>query len=290
MKFVVFAFLGTSIPALVACGNTEAGGGDTEAIGQATQAFQRITRRDAGPPLTFSLFSFTSTVSKSGKYADGDVRLDSVTRGDETWSQDNLQKVEWAKILVDNGVDSTNGGHNLASGRGISSDLDGWEDDGPATVTPTSEDLAESLGNFDLTSIVVTRENVGTASVELRFREPSTTFFFWERGDTTSPTGANSDTLVEALDGRGRTIASHKLLRTEYSATGISVTTWNGAFKLPSTPDGALPVLGSVGLSLEIPVSRLRLTSTQQAAGGTQDNGPDYKVVASDPEHSPGRR
>ena len=118
-----------------------------------------------------------------------------------------------AKILLDDGVDEARGGHNFASGQGINSVPDPWEAEGPATITPTGDDLAGSLGNFNLTSIVVTRENVGTASLEVTFRKPSTTFFFWERGSAASATTANSDLLVEALDERGRVIASHKLLR-----------------------------------------------------------------------------
>lgn len=245
-----------------------------EEIGQAEQEFRR--RRDP----EFTVFSFSSHVSRSGEGPAGDVRLDSVTRDETTWSQNDLQLVERARILVDDGVDEARGGHNLASGRGIDSELDGWEDEGPATITPDGEDLAGSLGNFNLTSIVVTRENLGTASVEVRFAEPTDTFFFWERGNATSPTTANSDLLVEALDQRGRVVASHKLLRSEYAPTGVAITTWNGSFASPSTPGGTPPQLGSVGLSLSTKVERLRLTSVQEAAGGTIDDGPDYKVIA----------
>jgi hypothetical protein len=253
-----------------------------EPIGQAEQEFRQ--RRDP----EFTAFSFSSYVSRSGEGPAGDVRLDSVTRGETTWSQNDLQTVDGARILVDDGVDVARGGHNLASGRGIDSELDGWEDEGPATITPDGDDLAGSLGNFNLTSIVVTRENLGTASVEVRFEEPADTFFFWERGNANSPTTANSDLLVEALDGRGRVIASHKLLRSEYAPTGIAITTWNGSFASPSTPGGTPPQLGSAGLSLSAKVTRLRLTSVQEAAGGTIDDGPDYKVIAAAP--APSRR
>jgi hypothetical protein len=258
---------------LGACGSPDA---QAEELGQNEQELRRA--RDA----EFTVFGFSSHVSRSGEGPDGDVRLDSVTRDEQTWSQNDLQTVEWARILVDDGVDEARGGHNLASGRGIDSELDGWEDEGPATITPVREDLAESLGNFNLTSIVVTRENVGTASVEVRFARPTNTFFFWERGNATSPTTANSDLLVEALDGFGRVVASHKLLRAEYAPTGIAITTWNGSFASPSTPDGAPPQLGSAGLALSTTVTRLRLTSIQEAPGGIIDDGPDYKVIAAD--------
>ena len=118
------------------------------------------------------------------------------------------------------------------------------------------------------------------------FGKPASTFFFWERGNANSPTTANSDLLVEALAGFGRVIASHKLLRSEYSPTGIAITTWNGSFSSPSAPGGTPPQLGSAGLSLSTKVTRLRLTSVQEAPGGVVDDGPDYKVIAAEPERS----
>jgi hypothetical protein len=268
--FVAFTAL-----VLAGCGSPDALA--EEEIGQTEQELRGP--RDA----EFTVFAFSSYVSRSSEGPAGDVRLDSVTRDETTWSQNDLQPVERARILVDNGVDALRGGHNLASGRGIDSELDGWEDEGPATITPDSNDLEESLGNFNLTSIVVTRENLGTASVEVRFAQPTDTFFFWERGNATSPTTANSDLLVEALDGRGRVIASHKLLRAEYAPTGIAITTWNGSFASPSTPGGTPPQLGAAGLSLSTKVTLLRLTSVQEAAGGIIDDGPDYKLIAAAP-------
>jgi len=275
-QYTSIGFVAFTALALAACGSIDTQAG--EDVAQTGEEFRHP--RDA----EFTVFGFSSYVSRSGDGPDGDVRLDSVTRDEKTWSQNDLQTVEWARILVDDGVDATRGGHNLASGRGIDSEFDGWEDEGPATITPVSDDLAESLGNFNLTSIVVTRENLGTASVEVRFASPTDTFFFWERGSATSPTTANSDLLVEALDGFGRVVASHKLLRTEYTPTGIAITTWNGSFASPSTPTGTPPQLGAAGLALSTKVTRLRLTSVQEAAGGTIDDGPDYKVIAVDPD------
>ncbi len=275
-----FSILGMALAlGLTACGS--AGSAEDDDIGQAASDLHGAPR-DGGQGPRFTVFSFVSHTSTSGLYTDGDVRLDAITAGHETWRRDDLQTVRSATILVDNGVDTVNGGHNLASGQGIESVKDPWAPQGPATVTPTSRDLTESLANFNLTSIVVTRENVGTASVELRFSKPSTVFFFWERGAKTSPTGANSDTLVEALDARGHVYASYKLLRTEYTDSGVAVTTWNGAFNSPTTLTGTPPELGSAGLSIDVPTDRLRLTSVQQGPGGTNDDGPDYKVLAAE--------
>jgi hypothetical protein len=247
---------------------------DAETIEQAEQGLSLPWE-----PAAFEPFSFTSKVSESGEFDDGDVRLDAVEYGRVKLPRWALQTVKRAKILVDDGVDVARGGHNLASGQGINSELDGLTGEGPATITPTHEDLTSTLDNFNLTSIVVTRENVGTASVEVSFALPVNTLFFWERGNATSPTTANSDLLVEALDWKGEVTASYKLLRSQYAPTGIAITTWNGSFASPSTPGGAYPLLGSVGLRLDGVARRFRLTSVQEEVGGTRDDGPDYKVI-----------
>jgi hypothetical protein len=230
-------------------------------------------------PSTLSPFAFESHVSTSGEFSDGDVRLDGIEYQGRKLSRLQLAPVIHARILVDDGVDEARGGHNLASGQGINSELDSWASEGPATITPDGRDLAQSLGNFNLTSIVVTRENVGTASVELTFPYPINTLFFWERGSASSPTTANSDILVETLDWLGRVTASRKLLRSEYTPTGIEISTWNGSFASPSAPGNAPPQLGSAGLALDGITQRIRLTSVQGPVGGVRDDGPDYKVI-----------
>jgi len=230
-------------------------------------------------PTEFTAFAFQSNVSTSGAFPDGDVRLDSVAFDNKTLSNRRLATVALAKILIDDGVDEARGGHNFASGQGINSELDDWAAEGPATIEPTSWDLKQSLDNFNLSSIVVTREAVGTASLEVLFPIPINRLFFWERGNANSPTNANSDLLVEALNWRGRVTASYKLLRSEYSPAAIAITTWNGSFASPSTPTGAYPLLGSVGLELDGVAQRFRLTSVQEEIGGLRDDGPDYKVI-----------
>lgn len=230
-------------------------------------------------PSELTPFAFESKVSSSGAFPDGDVRLDAVVVDGKTISSRRLATVVHAKILVDDGVDEVRGGNNYASGQGINSELDDYAPEGPATITPTSHDLKSSLDNFNLTSIIVTREAVGTASIEVLFPIPVNALFFWERGNVNSPTTANSDLLVEALDWRGRVTASYKLLRSEYSPTGIQITTWNGSFASPSTPTGTYPQLGSAGLSLDGFAQRFRFTSKQEPEGGVRDDGPDYKVI-----------
>jgi 6-phosphogluconolactonase (cycloisomerase 2 family) len=238
-------------------------------------------------PTPFEAFAFTSHISTSGVYADGDVRLDAVSYGGRRLEQDRLVLARSATILIDDGVDVVRGGNNFAAGQGISSALDDWEGEGPATITPSGEDLAAALGNFNLSSIIVTREAVGTASLQVTFAEATDTFLFWERGSAASSTRANSDVLVEAIDGAGRVTGAYKLLRSEYQPEGIEITTWNGSFSSPSTPTAAQPQLGSTGLKLDHRTRTLRLTSVQQEPGGLRDDGPDYKVIAAS---SRGRR
>src|SRR5690349_2661579 len=54
-------------------------------------------------PSTFTPFFFHSKVSKSGDYADGDVRLDAIEYGHVKLPRWALQTVKRARILVDDG-------------------------------------------------------------------------------------------------------------------------------------------------------------------------------------------
>ncbi|MET0286542.1 MAG: exosortase-dependent surface protein XDP2 [Polyangiales bacterium] len=242
------------------------------------QAELELRERLPWQPSQLTPFAFESETTSSD-VEQGDVRLDAVTFDGRSWSRHLLAPVVQANIVKDDGVDVERGGNNFASGQGIASADDTLTREGPATITPTGRDLAASLGNYNLTSIVVTRENEGTASLEVTFAWPVNTLLFWERGNASSPTTANSDLLVETLDWLGRVTASHKLLRSEYAPTGIEITTWNGSFSSPSQPGGAPPELGAVGLKLDGVTQRLRLTSVQGPEGGLRDDGPDYKVL-----------
>ena len=222
--------------------------------------------------VSFNAFSFDSTVSTSGAfggvngiYGNGDVRLDSVSFNGLTLDQSGLQTVASTSIVLDDGIDVARGGHNLAAGRGINSAADSWVGEGPATITPTGADLQGALANYNLSSIIVTREAPGLAIVDVSFANPTNTFFLWERG-------ANSDLLVQALDDNGGVIGSYTVLRQNYANTGIVITTDNGSF----LNNGQ--ALGSIGFQTDTAVSRLRLASFKT---DTIDfNGPDYKILA----------
>jgi hypothetical protein len=220
---------------------------------------------------SFLPFSFVSKTSTSGPYDPSrDVRLDSVTVGSTVYG--DLQVVSEATIVLDDGVDATRGGGNFAAGRAPNAPADAWAPEGPATVTPTSTDLRDALGNRNLTSLAVTREAIGTAILDVSFATPTNTFFFYERGSAT--VAGNSDLLVEALNDDGQVIAAYKILRGGYTDTGLVVSTDVGAFSVLNVR------LGSIGLHLDVLTSRLRLISTQ--AANFQDGGPDYKVLATE--------
>ncbi|MCW5623584.1 MAG: PEP-CTERM sorting domain-containing protein [Burkholderiales bacterium] len=222
--------------------------------------------------VSFTAFDFTSNVSTSGAfggvngiYGNGDVRLDSITFDGYALTQAQLQTASAATIIVDDGRDAARGGNNLAAGRGINSVADTWTTEGPATITPTSTDIHGALANFNLTSIVVTRETNGIAIVDVSFANPTDRFFFWERG-------FNSDILVQALNENDQAIGSYTILRSNYAQTGIVITTDNGSF----LNNGQ--ALGSIGLQTDEAVSKLRLASFRTDV--LNYNGPDYKVLA----------
>jgi hypothetical protein len=222
--------------------------------------------------VTFSAFSFDSQVSTSGAfggvngiYGNGDVRLDGVSFGGNSYGQSALRTVSSATIVLDDGLDAVNGGGNLAAGYGINAAADNWAAQGPATVTPTSADLHSALANYNLSSIVVTRENPGAAILDVTFDTPQNTFLFYERG-------ANSDLQVQALNASNQVIGSFTILRANYDATGIIISTDNGAFQL------AGQALGGIGLQTDEAVTRLRLSSYRSDV--LNFNGPDYKVLA----------
>lgn len=229
--------------------------------------------------VNFSAFAFDSAVSTSGLfggvngiYGNGDVRLDSVSFNGTTLTQSALQTVSSTRIVLDDGIDVARGGHNLAAGRGINSVADNWVGQGPATITPTSADLQGALANYNLSSIIVTREAPGLAIVDVDFAKPTDTFFLWERG-------ANSDLLVEALDDQGGVVGSYTVLRQNYANTGIIVTTDNGSF----LNNGQ--ALGAIGFRTDQAVSHLRLASFNTDV--LDYNGPDYKILAAAPVPEP---
>ncbi len=221
--------------------------------------------------VVFDAFAFDSQVSTSGLfggvngiYGNGDVRLDSVSFGGNTYSQAQITTVSSAKIVLDDALDAVNGGGNLAAGRGINSVADTWATQGAATVTPTNADLYGALANHNLSSIVVTRENPGSAVLDVSFATPTDTFIFYERG-------FNSDLQVQALNAANQVIGSYTILRANYTNTGIVISTDNGAFLLAGQG------LGSIGLHTDQAVSTLRLSSYRSDV--LNYNGPDFKVL-----------
>lgn len=151
----------------------------------------------------------------NGIYGNADVRLDGVSVGGNSYGRAALQTVSSTSIVLDDGLDAVNGRGNLAAGHGINAAADTWAPQGPRTVTPTGADLQAALANTNLTSIVVRRENPGTAIVDVTFAAPQKTFLFYERG-------ANSDLQVQALNATNQEIGTYTILRANYDATASS--------------------------------------------------------------------
>lgn len=232
-------------------------------------------------------FSFTTNVTASPDLSGNlnllndptrDILLNSVNYGGTTVNL--FEVVTGAKILQNDTYslpDGTTYGI-LNSGRGPNTVSDPLVGEGPSKPVQNSADIVSSLGNLNLNSLVVTRESAPTASIEVSFDNPVSTFFFWERGGTPGTNVAgDSDLLVEALSDDGLVLASYKILRENYTKADYNISTE----VVPILNNGPFNI-GSIGLNLEGATTRtLRLTSTNNNLGATGgDNGPDFKVVS----------
>lgn len=249
-----------------------------EAPALTTFAFQTVASRN--PTFDRSAIVYPAGHAKAGQInADaGDVRLDAVILNGTTYGQAQLQLAATANIVKDDGVDAARGGGNLTTGYGIGANRDPWVGEGGGTTTPTPANLRDAHANFNLTSIVPVRENVGTTVYELTFARPTDTVLLWERGNS-------GDILVEAIDARGTVIGATLVLDgdndggrpSSYQRTGIVVTTYVKDDFLNQGQE-----LSTVGLRASQPVSTFRFSAIQQAEGpgAVRYNGPDLKVVA----------
>ncbi len=239
--------------------------------------FQTIASRN--PDFDHAAYTYpTGDLAGQINLNTGDIRLDGININGTIYNQDQLQLVTAANIVFDDAVDVVRGGHNLAAGRGIGADLDTWVNEGHTTTTPGVDDLVANHGNFNLTSIVATREGAGTTVFELSFANPTDTLFIWERG-------SSGDVLVQALDDNGQVLGSYKVrdgandagIAGDYAATGITVTTYVLSDFLNQGQ-----ALGSVGLRFSQPATTFRFIAYQEAEGegAVRFNGPDLKVVA----------
>ncbi len=216
-----------------------------------------------------------------------DIRLDSVEFNNTTIN--NFEVVNQAKILQNDTytLPDTSVFGVLNSGRGPNTADDNLVPEGPSKPNPTDQDIVGSLGNLNLNSILVTRENANKASIEVSFANPVNTFFFWERGGTAGGTVAgDSDLLVEALDDNNAVIGTYKILRQNYTKADYNIST----VVAPILNNGPFNI-GSIGITLDgITTKTLRLTSSNNNGlipDLPNDNGPDFKVVAAKVEVVP---
>lgn len=256
----------------------------------------------------FSPFSFTTSVLASPNTSTNslllndptrDILLDAVTFDGNTYT--NFIVVNGAKILQNDTYTLPSGETYgiLNSGRGPNTDTDPLVGQGPSKPNPTDLDIIACLGNLNLNSILVTRENAAKASIEVSFADAIDTVFFWERGGTPgTSTHGDSDIFVEALSDTKDVIASYYIRRESYSPAGYNIST---RVNRPNPADPPLlnngPFnIGSLGVRLEGATTRtLRLTSSDNnlgPIGGTPpfsgDNGPDFKIIAARTQAVPG--
>lgn len=263
----------------------------TIAIATGAASLMMILPAQASSFISFSFqTNVTATPDPAGNLLNDptrDVRLDSVVFNGQTIS--NFEVVNQAKILQNDTYTLSNGSvfGVLHSGRGPNTPNDNLVVEGFSKPNPTDQDIVSSLGNLNLNSILVTRENANKASIEVSFANPVNTFFFWERGGNPSGIVAgDSDLLVEALDDNNAVIASYKVLRQNYTKADYNISTVvepilnNGPFNI-----------GSIGITLNgITTRTLRLTSSNNnglIADIPNDNGPDFKVIAANVEAVP---
>ncbi|MUG95902.1 hypothetical protein F7734_27540 [Scytonema sp. UIC 10036] len=81
----------------------------------------------------------------------------------------NFELVRQAKILQNDTYRLEDGSvlGVLHSGRGPNTPSDNLLGEGPSKPNPTAQDIVDSLGNLNLNSILVTRENANKASIEV---------------------------------------------------------------------------------------------------------------------------
>lgn len=240
--------------------------------------FETLASRNAAFDRSAYLYPAEHDLAGQVNANTGDVRLDGVVIDGTTYGPEQLQLVNAVKIVQDDAVDAERGGGNLTAGYGIGADADPLVNEGTGSTTPTPEVLAAAQGNYNLSSIVAVRENVGTAIYEVSFQQPTDTLLLWERGNS-------GDVEVTALDEAGAEVGKLLVLDgandgdkpSTYAPTGIFVTTY--------VQDGFLnqgQQLSAVGLKLDKPAKSFRFTVLQQAEGdgAIRYNGPDLKVLA----------
>ncbi len=244
-----------------------------------TFAFQTLSSRNPDfdrSPYTYPSGDLAGQVNPNT----GDVRLDGIVINGVSYNASQLQLASAASIVTDTAVDPTRGGGNLTTGYGIGADSDPWVPEGPASTTPSADNIRAAHANLNLSSIAPIRENVGVASYELTFDNPTNTLLLWERGNS-------GDVLVEALDRNGNVIDDVLVLdgsndgsaASSYTRTGITVTTFVNPTFLNQGQE-----LASVGLRFQQAVNTFRFTAIQEAPGdgAVRYNGPDLKVLALD--------
>lgn len=205
-----------------------------------------------------------SSVLTGNKQAKGDIYLNSVEFGKQTYS--NFGLVNRVNILNN---DKWTGGNTGAA----SADLGDLAKVGLSQEALTGSGAVTALGNRFLSSIIDT-EDSGTFAMDLFFNKPVDNILAWERG-------INSQMDIQAIDKKGNAIG--KLLTLGKGNFGWT----NAGYQLDTREIDKAQAVGSVGLSLaDLGVSGNSIRGLRVISRGSSYNGPDFKVmgVASVPE------
>jgi hypothetical protein len=210
------------------------------------------------PAQAFTGFSFSTKYSPEDFDPKRDIKLESVTYGGTTYN--NFGLVTKAVIQVNDRLTTNQGGPGSSDhGDGTVSDV--YLTEGPRVENPTNDDIVASLGNLNLNSIIDTEDNLGNSVIDVYFKKPAKTFYFFERG-------MNSDLSVDALDAAGNVVDTFKITRALFRANPAG-------YSIDTTEIAGEQKVGSYGLTLtRKDVVGLRLSSDKTM------NGPDYKVFA----------
>lgn len=206
-------------------------------------------------------FTFTTnyTASHSGSNAwKGNLMLDSVSYGGQTYNDFSL--VNRANIVSN---DLWTGGNTGAA----SADLGDLATVGLKSERASNSDIAQALGNQNLSSIIDT-EDRGNFAIDLFFDKGVQDILIWERGK-------NSAMDVQAIDASGNLVGN--LLALGKSNTGG----WGDAgFKLDTQEIGRAQSVASIGVSLtDFGVNDSAIYGLRVISRGRSYNGPDWKVM-----------
>ncbi|MGB3535717.1 MAG: exosortase-dependent surface protein XDP2 [Microcoleaceae cyanobacterium] len=202
-------------------------------------------------------FGFKTNFTDGADGAKGDIMLDSVEFGGQTFTEFSLVN---SATIVSNDVFT--GGNSGAA----SADMGDLATIGLSQEKLTNEGAATALGNLNLNSIIDT-EDSGNFAIDTKFDKAVDNILVFERGQ-------NSRLDVQALDFAGNLIGNLVALPKSNNWT-------DAGYSIDTMEIGSAQAVSSIGLSLadfglnvDDSIFGYRMTSE-----GKSYNGPDWKIL-----------